>query len=72
MTRQEAIRAKCLDCIYDPLEVGTNLAQVERCTMSDCSLYLYRPIPKSSKPKPALQTEAQLRHMANMREAKKL
>lgn len=70
MSRTKAIKAKCIDCIYDPLDAGTNLAQIERCTMQDCALYPYRPIPKSSKPKPALQNKAQLDHMTLMREAR--
>lgn len=72
MSRQQAIKAKCIDCIYDPLDKGTNLAQIENCTMLDCPLHPYRPIPKASKPKGAFRTKAQMEHMANMRAAKEI
>lgn len=70
MTRQEAIKAKCIDCIYDPLDKGTNLAQIERCTMLDCPLYPYRPIPKSSKTERGSRTQAQIESLAKARAAK--
>jgi hypothetical protein len=43
MTRQRAISTKCKDCIHDPLEPGTWVAQVEACTTPDCALFPYRP-----------------------------
>ena len=36
MTRQQAIRARCMDC------VGYNTAEVRRCENSDCPLHPYR------------------------------
>ena len=48
LTRQQAINAKCKDCIYDPLAGGTWLAQVAACTFTDCPLFPYRPRPKGS------------------------
>lgn len=72
MSRTQAIKAKCIDCIYDPLDIGTNLAQVEKCTCVDCALYPYRPIPQSSKPKQALKNKAQIAHMASMRAARRI
>ena len=71
MTRQEAISAKCKDCIYDPANGGTWLKQVELCTFTDCSLYPYRPIPKASKPKGASRTRAQIEATERMREGLK-
>ena len=71
LTRQQAINAKCKDCIYDPLDKGTWLKQVESCTFSGCPLYPYRPLTKKSKPKRACISKAKLAHMAKMREAKK-
>ena len=44
MTRQKAINEKCKDCIYDELDKGTWRQQVGACTMTDCSLYEYRPL----------------------------
>ena len=41
--RAEAIRAKCFDCIYDPLAGGSALAQVRACTCRYCPLWPYRP-----------------------------
>ena len=49
LTRQQAISAKCKDCIYDPFDTGTWLAQVDNCTQTDCPLYEYRPVPRSSE-----------------------
>jgi hypothetical protein len=42
-TRQQAINAKCKDCIYDHLAGGTWRDQVERCGGTDCPLYPHRP-----------------------------
>ena len=50
MTRQQAIDAKCKDCIYDPEDVGTWRQQVERCELADCSLWQYRPKSRSKMP----------------------
>ena len=51
MGMRKAINVKCKDCIYDPLSTGSWLEQVFQCSMRDCGLYPYRPIPKSRKPK---------------------
>ena len=50
MTRQKAIEVKCKDCIYDPLDDGTWRQQVERCELTDCALWNYRPKSRSKKP----------------------
>ena len=50
MTRQQAIDAKCKDCIYDPEDVGTWRQQVERCELADCSLWQYRSKSRSKMP----------------------
>jgi len=50
MTRQQAIEAKCKDCIYDELDDGTWRQQVERCELVECSLWEYRPQSRSKKP----------------------
>ena len=49
-TRQQAIEAKCKDCIYDPLDDGTWRMQVERCELTDCALWNYRPKSRSKMP----------------------
>lgn len=36
------IDAKCCECIYDPLAVGTWRKQVEVCTSYNCPLYEVR------------------------------
>lgn len=36
LTRAEAIRAKCLDCMYD------QTAEVRLCPSTDCPLWRYR------------------------------
>ncbi len=46
-TRQQAIEAMCRDCIYDELDEGTWRMQVERCALTDCPLYQYRPVSRS-------------------------
>lgn len=48
-TRQEAIVAKCRDCIYDNEVPGTWRAQVEACPATDCSIYPYRPATNATK-----------------------
>ena len=50
MTRQQAIAAKCKECTYDPLDDGTWRQQVQRCEMTDCALYSYRPKSRSKAP----------------------
>ena len=45
MTRQEAIDAKCKECIYDPDEHGTLRQQVRACDIDTCALHQYRPMP---------------------------
>ena len=49
-TRQQAIDAKCKDCIYDPLDDGTWRQQVEGCDITDCALWNYRPRSRSKLP----------------------
>ena len=39
------IDAKCVECIYDPLDVGTWRQQVARCTSYTCPLRPVRPQP---------------------------
>ena len=48
LTRQKAIEAKCRDCNYDELDVGTWRQQIERCEITDCALWEYRPKSRSS------------------------
>ena len=38
-----AVNAKCRECIYDPCQPGTWLAQVRACTSPRCPLYMVRP-----------------------------
>ena len=47
MTRLQAIEAKCRDCAYDELDEGTWRQQVERCDITECALYPYRPVSRS-------------------------
>jgi hypothetical protein len=48
VTRQQAINAKCKDCIYDKCAPGNWRQQVTACTIRSCSLWEYRP---KSRPK---------------------
>ena len=59
MTRQQAIEAKCKDCIYDELDHGTWRQQVERCELMECSLWEYRPKSRSKMPDMATSTAVQ-------------
>ena len=45
MTPKKAIRAKCIECIYDNQPGnGTMLEQIEGCTSYQCPLFLLRPV----------------------------
>ena len=49
MTRQQAINAKCKDCIYDGCSgLGTWRQQVELCRITSCALWVYRPKARKS------------------------
>ena len=52
MTRQEAIDAKCVECIFDPLEDGTWRQQVKACDIESCALHPYRPMPYKPRNQP--------------------
>lgn len=41
---KDAIRAKCKDCCYDPLDHGTYLQQIENCNVKSCALWPVRPM----------------------------
>jgi len=43
------INANCIDCTYDPNEVGSWRKQVENCTGYSCSLYSVRPTTLNTK-----------------------
>ncbi len=55
MNRAKAIKAKCRDCIYDPLVVGTAAQQIACCLSSDCPLHLVRPITTKAIPTKLLE-----------------
>jgi hypothetical protein len=38
------ITAKCIECIYDPIQMGSWRKQVENCTAPDCPLFSVRPV----------------------------
>jgi hypothetical protein len=44
MSLRKAINAKCRECTYDPLDVGTAAQQIAVCIDSDCPLHSVRPI----------------------------
>ena len=44
-----AVEAKCKDCIYDPLDVGTWRQQVSLCTSEGCPLCPVRPVSEVRK-----------------------
>jgi hypothetical protein len=50
MTRQQAINAKCRNCIFDDLANGTWRMQTEACELTGCALHPYRPKSRSNVP----------------------
>ena len=52
MTRQQAIAAKCKECIYDELDQGTWRQQVKACDIESCALHPYRPMPYKPRRQP--------------------
>lgn len=54
MSRKNAIEQHCKDCNFDPLDTGTWRQQVEKCTQTRCSLYEYRPLPRSTSEDPEM------------------
>ena len=68
LTRQQAINAKCRECSYDELDVGTWRQQIERCEITDCALWIYRPLPyaKRSPCNQAVQPENETKETALM------
>ena len=44
MSLRQAVNAKCRECTYHPLDVGTAAQQIAVCTDSDCPLHPVRPI----------------------------
>ena len=48
MSLRNAINLKCKDCIYDPEVEGGWKQQVSLCELTDCSLWPYRPKPRTS------------------------
>ena len=56
MSLRKAINAKCRQCTYDPLDVGTAAQQIAACICSECPLHSVRPI--TTKQLPAALLEA--------------
>lgn len=50
MTRNQAIAAKCRECIHDPQAAGTWREQVAVCGCTDCPLWRFRPLPRHAPP----------------------
>lgn len=46
LSYKAAVVAKCKECIYDPIDKGTWLAQVTECSSPTCPLYEVRPTNK--------------------------
>lgn len=51
LSPQQAINAKCKDCIYDEHNGGTWRDQTEACTVKSCPLYDLRPVSAATKRK---------------------
>ena len=50
MSLRKAINAKCKQCVYDPMDVGTAAQQIAACICSDCPLHPVRPITTKQLP----------------------
>ena len=58
MSLRSAVNAKCRDCIYDVLGVGTWRAQVQACDAEGlCPLWPVRPISSKKSPVQNLDKE---------------
>lgn len=49
-----AIKAKCVDCVYDPAAAGSKLVQTTLCACTDCPLWPFRPTTKARIPEHVL------------------
>ena len=49
LTPMKAIKAKCIDCIVDPIDKGTHIQQIENCTDTTCALHEHRPLTHRTK-----------------------
>ena len=47
MSLRQAINMKCEDCIYDAEVEGGWIQQVYACDLTECSLWPYRPKPRT-------------------------
>ncbi|MEO2173439.1 MAG: hypothetical protein ABGY96_05010 [bacterium] len=65
MTRQQAIEAKCKECIYDPEVEGTWRMQADACELIDCALWKYRPKPRRKTPDMPRIAAVQLQYEVN-------
>ena len=50
MSLRKAINAKCKQCVYDPMDVGTAAQQIAACICRDCPLHKVRPITTKQLP----------------------
>ena len=50
MSLRKAINAKCRQCTYDPLDVGTAAQQIAACICSECPLHPVSPITTKQLP----------------------
>jgi hypothetical protein len=69
-TPKEAIKLKCIDCIYDEYVSGGKVQQVACCTAWDCDLFWHRPVPRECKKDGQIDQMAcnQLRHELDVRD----
>ena len=49
MSLSKAVRAKCIDCIFNPMVSGTKLQQTEACSCKNCPLWSYRPLTHATR-----------------------
>ena len=50
MSLRKAINAKCKQCVYDAMDVGTAAQQIAACICRDCPLHKVRPITTKQLP----------------------
>ena len=49
LSLSRAVKANCIDCIYDSKAGGTAIQQVTNCACTDCNMWEHRPLTSAKK-----------------------
>lgn len=58
LSKTEAIKLNCIDCIYDEDSSGGKIQQVACCKQFNCPLHQHRPVPKGYRLNGTVNEEA--------------